>query len=240
VGDEPGYRDRNSIDLAQSNNLKALTMNLPLSNGAELGHGGLYILLVIGLITIGLIFLVLKRPQLSRHRIGQSLIFLAFVPLPLLTFVGGLQQHVELSKQTEFCVSCHVMRPYGESLLIDDDTYIPAAHYQNRRVPSDKACFTCHTTYTMYGDWSAKFRGLRHLWVNYIGTVPTKPELYGPYQNRECLHCHAGARSFEENEMHSDDREALTNDETSCLDCHDFTHSTENLCEQPKWEGGSE
>jgi nitrate/TMAO reductase-like tetraheme cytochrome c subunit len=215
-------------------------MNLPLSNGAELGHGGLYVLLVVGLITIGLIVLVLNRPQLSRHRIGQSLIFLAFVPLPLLTFVGGLQQHVEASKRTEFCVSCHVMRPYGESLLIDDSSFLPAAHYQNRRVPSDKACFTCHTTYTMYGDWSAKFRGLRHLYVNYIGTVPTKPELYGPYQNRECLHCHSGARSFEESEMHIEMREELTTDETSCLECHDMTHSTENLCKQPKWGEASE
>jgi len=210
-------------------------MNLPLSNGSGADHAALYVLLIVGLITIGLIILVLRRPQLSRHRIGQSVIFLAFLPLPLLVFWGGLQQHVELSKRTEFCVSCHVMRQYGESLLIDDAEHLPAAHYQNRRIPSDQACFTCHTTYTMYGDWSAKLRGLRHIWVNYLGTVPTRPELYGPYQNRECLHCHNGARSFEEDEIHIEEREALANDETSCLECHDLTHSTEDLCSQPKW-----
>ena len=212
-------------------------MHLPLSNGTEGQQGGLFLLLLLGLLTIGLIALVLSRPQLARHRMGQSLIFLAFVPLPLASFWSGLQQHVELSKRTEFCVSCHVMRQYGESLLIDDSDYLPAAHYQNRRIPTDHACFTCHTTYTMYGDWSAKLRGLKHTWVNYLGIVPDRPELYGPYQNRECLHCHYGARSFEENEMHIEVRQELSDDETSCLECHDLVHPTDDLCSQPKWTG---
>ena len=79
---------------------------------------------------------------------------------------------------------------------MDDKSYIPAAHFQNNFVPRDHACFTCHTDYTMFGDYKAKWRGVHHVWVQYFGKIP-KPEdikLYTPYNNRECLHCHAGAR----------------------------------------------
>jgi nitrate/TMAO reductase-like tetraheme cytochrome c subunit len=210
-------------------------MDFPLAVASESHNAPTYALLAFGLLTIGLIILVVRRPSLTGHRIGQSLIFLAFLPLPGLFFVQGLERHIELSKRTEFCISCHVMRPYGKSLLIDDQDYLPAAHFQNRRIPADEACFTCHTSYTMYGDWMAKFRGLRHTWVNYLGTVPDQPQLYDPYLNRECLHCHVGARSFEENEMHVDVRAELESDEISCLECHDLIHSTETLCAMPTW-----
>ena len=90
------------------------------------------------------------------------------------------------------------MEPYGRSLLVDDPAYVPARHFQNNRVPRDDACFTCHTNYTLFGDYKAKLRGLRHVYVNYIGTIPKQIKLYDPYNNRECLHCHGGARTFED------------------------------------------
>ena len=88
----------------------------------------------------------------------------------------------------------------------------------------------------MFGDIDAKLRGLRHVYVNYLGTVPDKPELYEPFLNRECLHCHAGARSFEESELHMDIREELAADETSCLECHELSHGVETVDQQPMWE----
>src|ERR1051325_11060734 len=112
---------------------------------------------------------------------------------------------VEKSKQTEFCLSCHVMEPYGRSLHVDERGHIPAVHYQNHLVPADRACFTCHTTYTLFGDYNAKLHGLRHVYVQYLGTIPKEIKLYEPYNNRECLHCHLGARSFEEGAMHNVD-----------------------------------
>ena len=47
-------------------------------------------------------------------------------------------------------------------------------HYQNNRIPRDKACFTCHTDYTLFGDAKAKLRGLRHVYVNYLGRSPRR------------------------------------------------------------------
>jgi nitrate/TMAO reductase-like tetraheme cytochrome c subunit len=45
---------------------------------------------------------------------------------------------MERSKTTTFCLSCHTMESFGKSLYVDDPTHIPAAHFQNHRVPRRK------------------------------------------------------------------------------------------------------
>jgi hypothetical protein len=104
------------------------------------------------------------------------------------------------------------------------------------RVPRDEACFTCHTNYTLFGDYKAKLRGLRHVYVNYIGTIPKQIKLYEPYNKRECLHCHGGARAFEENEVHQPVRDDLAKNTTSCLECHDKIHDVHGLAGVKLWK----
>jgi cytochrome c-type protein NapC len=188
------------------------------------------------LVAIALIALVALRPSLTNARGGKVLAFIAFLVLPLLVTALGVSAHVEQSKSTEFCLSCHVMEPYGKSLRVDDPSFVPASHFQNNRVPRDSACFTCHTDYTLFGDYKAKLRGLRHVYVYYVAGAPEKIELYEPYRNRECLHCHAGARSFEENELHQAIRAELTSNATSCLECHDMAHEVADLAGKPLWK----
>ena len=54
------------------------------------------------------------------------------------------------------------------------------------------------TNYAMFGGFKAKLNGLHHVYVQYFGKSTTILfRLYEPYNNRECLHCHLGARSFE-------------------------------------------
>lgn len=192
--------------------------------------------LAIAVVTIALVALVVARPSLVLAKGGRILAFLAFCVLPVAVSGLGLTAQVEHSKTTKFCLSCHAMAPYGKSLYVDDSAYVPAQHFQNNRVPREKACFTCHTDYTMFGDAKAKLRGLRHVYVNYIGTVPAKIELYEPYNNRECLHCHAGARSFEENDLHKEGRADLTKNVTSCLECHDTVHDVHGLAGAALWK----
>ena len=70
----------------------------------------------------------------------------------------------------------------------------------------------------------------------YLGTPPA-PEnikLYKPFNNRECLHCHAGARSFEEGAVHTADPDllpAIKANKTSCISsgCHDVVHDVAKL-----------
>ncbi|HEX2645387.1 MAG TPA: NapC/NirT family cytochrome c [Thermoanaerobaculia bacterium] len=193
------------------------------------------ILIAVVLAAIALIALVTLRPSLTAARGGRVLAFLAFLVLPLLASAMGLSAHLDHSKSTEFCLSCHPMKPYGQSLHVDDPAWIPAHHFQNNLVPRDHACFTCHTHYTMFGDAKAKLRGLRHVYVYYLGHIPEKIELYEPYNNRECLHCHDGARSFEESDLHKEIRADLASGQISCLECHDTIHNVGDLKGKALW-----
>lgn len=192
-------------------------------------------LIAFAAVSSALVLAVAARPAMTRHRVGKILAFLAFFILPVLVTFVGTTTHLDHAKKTEFCLSCHVMEPYGKSLSVDDADALPASHFQNRRIDREYACYTCHTTYTMFGGVSAKMKGLKHVWINYLGTIPERIELYEPYSNRECLHCHEGARSFEEDEVHVDFRGELESGETTCLECHDVVHAVEDLDEAELW-----
>lgn len=196
-------------------------------------------LVAVVVVALALIALVVLRPSLTAARGGRILAFVALLVLPFVVTAMGLAAHVESSKTTEFCLSCHVMEPYGRSLQVDDTSFLPAQHFQNNLIPRDQACFTCHTDYTMFGDAKAKLRGLRHVYVYYLGVIPEKIQLYEPYNNRECLHCHAGARKFEESDLHKEMRSELGGNTTSCLECHAPVHDVGEVAEKPLWKGSS-
>jgi nitrate reductase cytochrome c-type subunit len=200
-------------------------------------------LAVAGVVVLSVVFalVLVARPAVVQVRLGRAFAFGTLFVVPLFALSLGVADHVERSKTTEFCLSCHAMEPYGKSLLVDDRALIPAVHYQNHLVPADKACFTCHTDYTMYGDVNAKLRGLRHVYVNYIGGVPKKIALYTPYNNRECLHCHLGSRSFEEGATHTFEEGTMAkikSNRLSCMSsgCHESTHNVAALRGAELWK----
>jgi cytochrome c-type protein NapC len=188
-------------------------------------------------LTAVLLAIFVVRPGITAGRGGKILAFVAFLILPFFCVAWGASEHFDRSKQTSFCLSCHVMEPYGKSLYVDDPSYVAAAHFQNHRIPADEACYTCHTDYAFYGGIRAKLRGLRHIYVQYLGTIPTQIHLYSPYQNRECLHCHLGARSFESNPVHQSLMSSLKNNDVSCVSsgCHDTVHNVSHLGEVKFW-----
>lgn len=189
---------------------------------------------ILVILTIGLILLIAFRPALTRTQGGKILAFVALFVLPVASMRAGFRLHFESTKETSFCLSCHVMEPYGESLLVADDSFLPAAHFQNRRVDRKYACFECHTQYTIFGGMKAKMRGLRHAWVYYTGQAPEKIEPYSPLHNRECLYCHTGSRDYEE--LHEDDKAELMNNEGSCMECHGRMHEVATVDAAPKWK----
>jgi nitrate/TMAO reductase-like tetraheme cytochrome c subunit len=192
------------------------------------------ILIVLTIILIGLLII---RPSLTTVPGGKILAFIALFILPITALALGAAIHLEDAKSTDFCLSCHPMAPYGKSLRIDDATYIPGFHFQNNLIPTSAACYTCHTTYTMFGGVKAKLGGLRHLYIYYFGTVPAKLALYEPFNNRECLHCHAGMRVFEESSPHKEMREQLGANEMSCVTCHNKIHDVQHVDQIKLWKG---
>jgi nitrate/TMAO reductase-like tetraheme cytochrome c subunit len=210
-------------------------------NGGDILPGPATLLYFVIAIAIILVAIVIVRPSITASRSGKMLAFVVLFLLPALVASLGASEHMERSRQTDFCLSCHLMEPYGRSLLIDDPAFLPAAHFQNARIPRDEACYTCHTDYAMYGSIRAKIRGLRHVYMQYIGHAAPPLHLYSAYNNRECLHCHAGARSFETGAVHSADPSIMAlikSNQLSCVSsgCHQSVHNVAHLGEMKFWE----
>jgi cytochrome c-type protein NapC len=188
-------------------------------------------------VSILLILVVVVRPSVTASREGKILAFVALFLVPIVAAGIGATEHMEGAEKTEFCLSCHIMEPYGRSLYVDDSAYIPAAHFQNHRVPADQACYTCHTDYAMFGTIRAKLEGLHHVYVYWFRTPMNPIRLYHPYNNRECLHCHLGARSFEENPTHTAIMNDLKSNQLSCTTsgCHDTFHNVDKLGQVKFW-----
>ena len=189
-------------------------------------------------VLLAAIFLI--RPSLTRAAGWKIVAFIGLCVLPALCIVGGMNAHVQRSEQTRFCVSCHVMIPYGQSLYVDDASHIPAQHFQNHRVPVDMACYSCHADYSIYGPLKDKLQGLKRIYIQYVSTAPDPASIRipGGFQNAQCLHCHLGARNFEENAVHAAMLDSLKSNQTSCLTsgCHDTAHDVANLSHQKFWK----
>jgi cytochrome c-type protein NapC len=81
--------------------------------------------------SILLALVVVIRPSITASREGKVIAFLALFIVPVVTAGVGASEHMERSEQTQFCLSCHIMEPYGKSLFVDDPAHIPAAHFQD-------------------------------------------------------------------------------------------------------------
>jgi len=75
-----------------------------------------------------------------------------------------------------------------------------------------------------------------------VGPTPAEKDIktYEPYHNRECLHCHDGARRFEGGKTHLLEPGRLAkikSNEMSCMakGCHEFVHDVANLEGMPLW-----
>ncbi|GEN11979.1 cytochrome c-type protein NapC [Myxococcus fulvus] len=172
---------------------------------------------------------------LTASRLGRLVLLAGLALLPLVVTGAGVAVGVRESSQTQFCLGCHEMEPYGQSLFVDNATSLAAVHYQKRLISRDSTCYACHTDYALFGDAKAKFNGLKHVWVHYFGTIPERPKLYQPYPNYNCLHCHGDARSFLEASAHQDIRAELQSGARSCLTCHDLAHDLEGVKARNFW-----
>jgi nitrate/TMAO reductase-like tetraheme cytochrome c subunit len=190
---------------------------------------GPYIVVAIAMLNIVLLTVLLVQREWILQRMGKALYFLVIIVFPTLVVAATFALNIKNSERISFCLDCHEMGPYGNSLHEDDDEMIPTIHYQNNWVKQEEACYQCHTDYTLFGPVKAKLRGLQHMYVHYITGAPKGMELYEPYHNRECLRCHEGAKRFENLPQHQEDPEMLVRLKTnkqSCMDkgCHDVTH----------------
>jgi cytochrome c-type protein NapC len=175
-------------------------------------------------------------PALAKHTPGRLALLVGVLVIPLLLSAGHLSFGVQESSTTRFCLSCHEMQGHGQSLFVDDKHALAAVHYQNRLVERETICYSCHKDYALFGDAKAKLNGLRHVWAHYVAGVPKKLELYKPYANANCLHCHDDARKFREQPAHAPVMEPITTGSMSCLSCHRVAHDLKKVEERQLWQ----
>lgn len=201
---------------------------------------GILICQIVLSIALACVFLI--RPSLTHAASWKILAFIGLCVLPALCIVGGMNTHIQRSEQTQFCISCHVMVPYGQSLYVDESSHLPAQHFQNHRVPPDMACYSCHADYSIYGPLKDKMQGLKRIYMQYVSTPPDPAAIRipGGFKNDQCLHCHSGARDFEEDAIHSAMMDSIKSGQTSCLTsgCHDTAHDIANLDHLKFWKPG--
>jgi cytochrome c-type protein NapC len=203
-----------------------------------MGPTGILVVLIVLTIVLAGVFLV--RPSITVGATGKILAFVALFVLPALCIGTGMSAHMQRSEQTEFCISCHSMENYGKSLYVDNPNYIPAQHFQNHRVPAGMACYACHTDYTIYGPLKDKLQGIKRIYLQYVSTPPKTIHISGAYSNLQCLHCHAGARSFDENPVHTAIMDSLKTNQMSCISsgCHDTVHHASEVGHLKMWRPG--
>lgn len=187
--------------------------------------------------TILLATFLFARPRVTLGAAGKIIAFMGLFILPALCISGGMYAHMQRSEQTRFCISCHAMQPYGRSLYVDNPNYIPAAHFQNHRVPVEQACYSCHADYAIYGPLVDKMSGLKRIYMQYVSTPPSNITIPGGFENGQCLHCHLGARDFESNPIHQAVMSSLISNQMSCITsgCHDTTHDISTLGHVKFW-----
>jgi cytochrome c-type protein NapC len=194
----------------------------------------LIIALIAGLAVVTLLFVGAR--SLAGQTVGRIVLLVGLVALPLLLSAGNISYGFHQSSTTGFCLSCHEMQRHGKSLFADNRQALAAVHYQNRLVDRDTVCYSCHKDYAMFGDVRAKLNGLRHVWAHYIAGVPKKIELYHPYPNSNCLHCHDDSRRFVEGAAHRPVLDALYAGTTSCLSCHRVAHDMARVDADQLWQ----
>lgn len=184
---------------------------------------------VFGFLGIALVFVTIVIKKETTGRDFKLLAFFSFLFFPVL-FTGGIvNEKLNSMQQTEFCESCHVMKPYVESLKIDDDEPLSSVHFRNNYVNQKTACYNCHTSYAMFGGVKAKMNGLKHVWVYLTKSKIDTIKLYEPFSNDNCLYCHEPAERFLKKKEHNKEENQLKKmiaGEKSCLTegCHDVGH----------------
>jgi hypothetical protein len=127
------------------------------------------------------------------------------------------------TKESSACVQCHVMNPYGNDMIDPASDLLAARHYRNRWI-HEKQCYQCHVDYGFSGTLTAKMDGLRHL-LKYTSRTYVEPiGLIHPFNNANCLHCHAGTPKYDAETMHEVMADVIAGNETPCTSCHGNSH----------------
>jgi len=149
------------------------------------------------------------------------------VVFPAVSTMFGTLLVFERAERVEFCGSCHkAMQAYVDDMEDPRSESLAAIHYRNRYVPRNQ-CYTCHTSFGLFGTVQAKIAGVIDVHKYYTGSFRKQIQMREPYRNDDCLKCHAGAVKWSAN--HAKVRESILAGAEKCLGCHGAAHPAHAL-----------
>ncbi len=182
-------------------------------------------------IAIALLAMALCAAILIRGRLGDTLLTLGLVALPVLAFALANAVLLERSKNTEFCMSCHIMEPLL-AVVGEQEPTLASVHISRGAVRTHQSCYGCHSGYGLWGDVSAKLAGVGHMVATMTGRYELPLQIRGSYDIDACLACHAESGRFRAVVAHQlpDIQRALLAREMGCTGaCHPAAHPPEAL-----------
>jgi nitrate/TMAO reductase-like tetraheme cytochrome c subunit len=182
----------------------------------------------IGLTLVGAAaLLILYTLVWRRHRLEESnskwMLFIGICLLPTPVMFLSTAVGLEQSKRVEFCMSCHVMKPFIDDLKNPASKTLAAVHFKNRYIQREQ-CYLCHTDYGILGTMAAKKQGLGHIWKAATGSYKLPVKMSKPYNFGICLDCHAMSAKFDKESGHDGVIKETITGKGNCLDCHDSPH----------------
>lgn len=147
--------------------------------------------------------------------------------VPAISTMFGTLLVFERAERVEFCGSCHAaMQAYVDDMRNPNSESLAAVHYKNSYIPRNQ-CYTCHTSFGMFGTVHAKIAGVVDVHKYYVGEFHRPLKMREAYRNDDCLKCHAG--SIKWSAHHSDSQHDILTGKTRCIDCHGQSHPAHRL-----------
>jgi nitrate/TMAO reductase-like tetraheme cytochrome c subunit len=178
---------------------------------------------LVGIAALLIIYTLVFRRQRLDEANSKWMLFIGICLLPSPVMFLSTAVGLEQSKKVEFCISCHVMKPFTDDLKNSASTTLAAVHFKNRYIQREH-CYQCHTDYGILGTMAAKKQGLGHIWKASTGSYHLPIKLSKPYNFGICLDCHAGSAKFNMEAAHDRVVEETMAGKSNCLECHDAPH----------------
>ena len=188
--------------------------------------------LLVALALIGIavvLYSLLKYKGAAEGAVSWGLLIAGALAFPLLITSVGTILVFERAERVEFCASCHLtMKPFVDDMKNPKSDSLAALHFRNRYIP-DNQCYTCHTSYGLFGTVEAKKEGLNDVYKYYTRTFHLPIKLRHKYPNSDCLKCHAGSAKWLAS--HEDFKGSLFSGESSCMQCHADSNPAHNIAQ---------
>jgi cytochrome c nitrite reductase small subunit len=185
-------------------------------------YGARFLVAILVFGTALILFSLFRYRGRIEGTLSWTVLMAGVLVVPSVSTMFGTLLVFQRAESVEFCGSCHhAMQAYVDDMKAPESESLAAVHYRNRYIPRNQ-CYTCHTSFGLFGTVQAKISGIVDVHKYYTRNFVHPLKMRVPYRNDDCLKCHAGAVKWSVN--HAAEKEMILAGDALCLDCHSAFH----------------